>query len=64
MKRTPVQLGAGAVAAYREAGWAISEGGRPHNGVVIGPCARCTADTTKYGPSGNPLCPVCRKEGT
>lgn len=62
MKRDLVQLGAGAVAAYREAGWHISEGGRPHAGVITGPCAKCRQTTVIYGPHGNPLCPECRKE--
>lgn len=61
-RRIPAQfLGAGAVVAYREAGWHISEGGRPDTGVVTGPCARCPATTIVYGPYGNPCCPTCRK---
>jgi hypothetical protein len=25
-----------------------------------GPCARCGATTTRYGPDGSPLCAACR----
>jgi len=28
-----------------------------------GPCSRCGATTTRYGPAGSPLCDQCR-EGT
>jgi hypothetical protein len=60
MKREVVQLGAGAVVAYREAGWAITASGRPHLGMFTGPCARCSDTTVLYGPLGQPLCPACR----
>jgi hypothetical protein len=28
-----------------------------------GPCARCGATTTRYGPDGSPLCAGCRPPG-
>ena len=28
-----------------------------------GPCARCGATTTRYGPDGSPLCADCRPPG-
>lgn len=54
------QLGAGALAEYRELGWLITSGG-PDMGMVTGPCARCRRrDHIRYGPRGSPLCPDCR----
>lgn len=53
------KLGAGAVVAYREAGWRITPGGRPDTGIRTGPCARCGAQTVRYGPAGRPLCGDC-----
>lgn len=54
-------LGAGAIEEYREAGWRITEHGRPDFGTVVGPCARCREPTVVYGPHGHNLCPDCRK---
>ena len=30
---------------------------------ATGPCARCGATTTRYGPDGSPLCAGCRPPG-
>lgn len=30
---------------------------------ATGPCARCGAATTRYGPGGSPLCAGCRPPG-
>lgn len=55
-----IELGAGAVQLYREAGWRITEFGRPDPGVVTGPCGRCRKPTLRYGPRGRATCLECR----
>lgn len=55
------KLGPAVLAAYRAAGWRISDGGNPGIGTVAGPCARCLQPTVVYGPHGQPLCPTCRR---
>lgn len=57
---------------YRNATTPLDATKTPHSGVVvpeelselsgaqIGPCARCDADTRRYGPGAHPLCNTCR----
>lgn len=54
------ELGAGAVAEYRAAGWRISPHGRVGIGGALGPCGVCRELCVRYGPTGGPLCPSCR----
>jgi hypothetical protein len=44
---------------YHEAGWHVRTRGIDA-GTVVGPCARCTLPTVRYGRHGHPLCPACR----
>lgn len=49
------------IVQYQERGWQVSAGGRVESGSRVGPCGRCREPCVRYGPTGQSLCPSCRR---